>query len=128
MFVEMKKHFRFLPEEWEMELTHGVNLEFWSQGLQRQPQFHIATEGTPVETWGSWTLHDALPVQRKECLTIGLAATSQDPRLKHIVAGSMGCELLGTLLTCRRTFACMSCPQKLLMGGTNNAMGPTFGT
>lgn len=60
-----------------------MNLEFWSQGLQCKPQYSIDTGGSS-ETWGSWTQHDALPVQ-KECLTIGLAVTSHDPRLKHVV-------------------------------------------
>ena len=38
-----------------------------------------------MEMWGSWSLHDLLPGKKKESLSIGVAATSQDPRLRHLV-------------------------------------------
>lgn len=54
-------------------------------GLFCRPQYSLDTEGASVETWGSWTLHDLLPLKKEECLAIGIAATSQETRLRHFV-------------------------------------------
>lgn len=84
-YAQTNKHFKPLPEEWVFELTHGINLEFWAQGLVSHPQYSIPTGGASVETWGSWSMHDPLPLQKKECLSVGVAATSSDQRIRRIV-------------------------------------------
>lgn len=83
---ETNRHFKAIPEEWEIVIMHGITLEFWSQGLICQPQYRLDTGGASVETWGRWSMHDPMPVKNRECLLIGIAATSQDPpRLRHVV-------------------------------------------
>ena len=72
------------PEDWQ-EIEQGINLEFWSQGLLQPPRYEISTGGAAVQTWGSWTANDEVRLSGIDVVTIGIAPTSTDPRLKHFV-------------------------------------------
>lgn len=72
------------PEDWQ-EIEQGINLEFWSQGLLQLPRYEISTGGAAVQTWGSWTANDEVRLSGIDVVTIGIAPTSTDPRLKHFV-------------------------------------------
>ena len=63
----------------------GINLDFWAQGLIQLPTYELSTGGAAVQTWGSWTVHDEVVLQDNEKVTIGIASTSTDVRLKHYV-------------------------------------------
>ena len=74
-----------LDNEDRKEIEMGVNLDFWSQGLIQLPQYEVSTGGAGVQTWGSWTMQDEVILQEHDKVTIGIAMTSKDVRLKHFV-------------------------------------------
>ena len=82
---ETNKRFPKLAAEDLFELEHGVNLEFWSQGLLQLPDLQVSTGGAAVQAWGSWTTHDELQLKRQEVVTIGISTTSKDVRVRHFV-------------------------------------------
>ena len=82
---EIRKAFPPLDEEDRQEIEAGINIEFWSQGLLQLPRYEISTGGAAVQTWGSWTIHDEVRLQRIDVVSIGIAPTSSDPRLKYFV-------------------------------------------
>ena len=67
---ETNKRFPKMEAEDLFELEHGVNLEFWSQGLLQLPDLQVSTGGAAVQAWGSWTTHDELTLKRQEVVTI----------------------------------------------------------
>ena len=82
---ETNKAFPPLNAEDQFEIDHGVHLEFWTQGLLTLPKYELATGGAAVQAWGSWTLQDEMKVSNTSVFTIGIAAASKDPRLRHYV-------------------------------------------
>ena len=82
---QTQKQFAPLDQLDKQEIEHGINLEFWAQGLLQLPQYEISTGGAAVQTWGSWTINDEVRLGDHDMVTIGIAPTSHDPRLKHFV-------------------------------------------
>ena len=81
----ISKSFPPLEEEDRQEIESGLNREFWSQGLLQKPRYEVSTGGAAVQSWGSWTIHDEVKLQGIDVVTIGIAPTSTDPRLKYFV-------------------------------------------
>ena len=81
----IKQAFPPLADEDRREIEAGINREFWSQGLVQLPRYEISTGGAAVQTWGPWTVHDEVRLHGIDVVTIGLAPTSADPRLKFFV-------------------------------------------
>lgn len=65
------------------ELEHGLNLEFWAQGLLQLPKLEISRVGPSVQAWGTWTTQDEARILHPDVVSIGVAITSTDVRLKH---------------------------------------------
>lgn len=93
------------PED-QFEIDHGLNMEFWTQGILQLPRYQIATGGAAVQAWGNWTYQDEVKVSNVAVFTIGIAATSKDSRLRHYVVALVnhaghGSELyrMGTVAT-----------------------------
>ena len=80
---EINKAFPPLDQADRQEIEYGINREFWSQGLVQLPKYELSTGGAAVQCWGSWTLHDEVRLQGIEVVTLGIAPTSSDPRLKY---------------------------------------------
>ena len=80
---ETQKRFPALTNEDKIELEHGLNLEFWSQGLLIKPATPIATGGASVQAWGTWTTQDEARIISPDVVSIGISSTSTDCRLKH---------------------------------------------
>lgn len=93
---ETNKEFPPLDAKDQFELDHGINLEFWSQGLLMLPRHELATGGAAAQAWGSWTLQDEMKVSNTAVFTIGIAATSKDPRLRHFVVALVQHARLGS--------------------------------
>ena len=81
----INKAFPPLDDEDRLEIERGINREFWSQGLLQKPRYEVSTGGAAVQAWGSWTIHDEVKLQGIDVVTIGIAPTSTDPRLKFFV-------------------------------------------
>lgn len=79
---EAQKAFPPMDEEDVFEIKKGINLEFWSQGLSQFARNEISTA---VQPWGSWTTQDEARMYNSDVVTIGIAPTSTDPRLKHFI-------------------------------------------
>ena len=77
---ETNKHFPALHANDAFELEHGVNLEFWAQGLLQLPNLAVSTGGAAVQAWGSWTAQDEPKLKRQEVVTIGISTTSKYSR------------------------------------------------
>lgn len=92
---ETKKHFPELDAVDSFELEHGINLEFWAQGLLQLPDHSLATGGAAVQAWGSWTTQDELRLKKQEVVTIGISTTSKDVRVRHFVVAIVHHVLLG---------------------------------
>ena len=86
---ETQKAFPPLDSEDKKEIEQGINLEFWSQRLLQLPRYELSTGGAAVQTWGSWTIHDEVRLHGTDVVTIGIASTSADPRLKHYVVATV---------------------------------------
>ena len=82
---DTNKECPLLAPEDRFEIDHGVNLEFWSQGILQLPRYEIPTGGAAVQAWGNWTYQDEVKVSNIAVFTIGIAATSKDSRLWHYV-------------------------------------------
>ena len=80
---ETKAHFPALQAADQFELEHGLNLEFWAQGLLMVPRLQQSTGGASVQAWGTWTAQDEARIEHPDVVTIGIAHTSTDVRLKH---------------------------------------------
>ena len=80
MCQETKRHFPALSAEDQFELEHGLNLEFWTQGLLMAPALNLATGGASVQAWGTWTTQDEARIEHPHMVTIGIASTSADSR------------------------------------------------
>ena len=92
---ETKRQFRELDAEDQFELDHGINLEFWTQGLLMMPRHELPSGGAAAQAWGSWTLQDEMKISNTAVFTIGIAATSKDPRLRHFVVALVQHAKLG---------------------------------
>ena len=92
---ETNRHFPELSSEDVFELEHGLNLEFWAQGLLQIPPLQVSTGGAAVQAWGSWSTHDELALKRQEVVTIGISTTSKDVRLRHFVVAVVHHVLIG---------------------------------
>lgn len=88
------------PED-QFELEHGLNLEFWSQGLLMIPPHTLSTGGSSVQAWGTWTAQDEAQIRHPDVVTIGIAGTSSDVRLKHFAVSIVHHTQLGGQL-CRQ--------------------------
>lgn len=111
---ETNKAYPALQQEDVFELEHGLNLEFWSQGLLQLPPVSISTGGPSVQAWGTWTVQDEAIVQHPDVVTIGIARTSSNAWLQHfavaivhhtVVGGRSGCNpprqtILGKGMAC----------------------------
>ena len=80
---ETTKTFPALNPEDQFELEHGLNLEFWAQALLMIPSQSLSTGGASVQAWGTWTTQDEASIRHSDVVTIGIAGTSTDARLKH---------------------------------------------
>ena len=80
MCKETKRQFPTLSAEDQFELEHGLNLEFWTQGLLMAPALNLATGGASVQAWGTWTTQDEARIEHPHMVTIGIASTSADSR------------------------------------------------
>ena len=69
------------PED-QKELEQGINLEFWAQGLLQVPQVKLSTGGAAIQAWGSMTELDAIQLTGHQTMTIGIATTSGDSRVR----------------------------------------------
>ena len=92
---ETNRHFPALSEEDAFELEHGINLEFWAQGLLQIPDLSVSTGGAAAQACGSWTTHDELKLKRQEVVTIGISTTSKDVCVRHFVVAIVHHVLLG---------------------------------
>ena len=82
---ETNRHFPPIPEEAATEMEQGLNMEFWSQGLLQRPAHQLSTGGAAIQAWGSWTGLDEISLRGHDALTIGIATTSADSRLRYYV-------------------------------------------
>lgn len=83
MCKETRQHFPALTPEDQFELEHGLNLEFWAQGLVMMPKLNVATGGASVQAWGTWTTQDEAQIPPQDVVSIGIASASTDTRLKR---------------------------------------------
>ena len=72
------------PED-NKELEQGINLEFWAQGLLQIPEAKLSTRGASIQAWGSMTELDAIQLTGHQTMTIGIATTSSDVRVRHYI-------------------------------------------
>lgn len=49
------------------------------------PVLRISTGGAAAQAWGSSTALDELTIRANDAVTIGIATTSADPRVRHYV-------------------------------------------
>eukprot|EP00913_Durusdinium_trenchii_P035843 g33540.t2 len=77
----LKNRFRSWSSQDGAAITWGVD----EARLLTLPKYELATGGAAVQAWGSWTLQDEMKVSNTSVFTIGIAATSKDPRLRHYV-------------------------------------------
>ena len=78
---ETQKRFPALTTKDKFELEHGINLEFWAQGLLMIPPMPIATGGASVQGWETWTTHDEARILAPDVVSVGIASASTDSRL-----------------------------------------------
>ena len=78
-----QRAFPALHPDDQFELGHGLNLEFWAQGLLQMPKLEQSTGGPSVQAWGTWTTHDEARIHHPDVVTIAVASTSTDARLEH---------------------------------------------
>ena len=75
---ETNRDFPPLPREVQTELEQGVN-------LVQKPAYQVSTGGAAIQAWGSWTGLGEITLNAHDAVTIGVATTSKDSRLRRYV-------------------------------------------
>ena len=95
MCSHTNRAFPALHQDDLFELEHGINLEFWAQGLLQLPLEDQATGGPSVQACRTWSTQDEARIQHPDVVTIGVAPTSTDGRLKHFAVAIVHHTQLG---------------------------------